>query len=57
MMHKALEEKKINVISSENMRVPQNQTELTEAQSEEIMTLVEKIEADDDVQNVYHNLK
>ncbi len=57
MMHKALEETKVNVISSENMRVPQNQTELTEAQSEEIMTLVEKIEADDDVQNVYHNLK
>ena len=56
-MHKALEERKLNVISSENMRVPQTQTELTDEQSEEIMTLVEKFEADEDVQNVYHNLK
>ena len=57
MMHKALEEKKFNVISSENMRVPNTQTELTDEQSEEIMLLVEKFEADEDVQNVYHNLK
>jgi YebC/PmpR family DNA-binding regulatory protein len=57
MMHKALEEKKIQVISSENLRVPGNLTELSDEQSEEIMTLIEKIEADDDVQNVYHNLK
>ncbi len=57
MMHKALEEKKFNVLSSENMRVPHTQTELTEEQSDEILQLIEKIEADDDVQNVYHNLK
>ena len=39
------------------MRVPHTQTELTDAQSEEIMLLIEKFEADGDVQNLYHNLK
>jgi YebC/PmpR family DNA-binding regulatory protein len=56
-MQKALEEKKLNIISSELERVPTSTVELTDAQLAEVMVLVEKLEEDDDVQNVYHNIK
>lgn len=56
-MQKALEERKIEAISAELQRVPNTYAELTEEQEEEILELVEKIEADDDVLNVFHNLK
>ncbi|HVA97268.1 MAG TPA: YebC/PmpR family DNA-binding transcriptional regulator, partial [Bacteroidia bacterium] len=38
-------------------RIPTTTTELNEAQQQEVLNLVEKLEEDDDVQNVYHNLK
>lgn len=57
MMQKALEEKGINVTSAELQRIPTTTTELTEEQEEEIINLVEKIEEDEDVQAVYHNMK
>jgi YebC/PmpR family DNA-binding regulatory protein len=56
-MQKALEAKKINIISSELERIPNSTIELTEAQVEEVMILVGKLEEDDDVQTVYHNMK
>jgi YebC/PmpR family DNA-binding regulatory protein len=56
-MQKALEEKKLNIIASELERIPNSTVELTEAQMNEVMILVEKLEEDDDVQNVYHNIK
>ncbi len=56
-MQKALEAKKLNIISSELERIPSTTVELTDAQVEEVMTLVGKFEEDDDVQTVYHNLK
>jgi len=56
-MQKALEEKKINVISSELQRIPNTTTELPEAQEDDIISLIEKMEEDDDVQAVYHNMK
>ena len=55
-MSKALEEKGINVISAEKQRIPNTLVELNESQQEEVIKLVESLEADDDVQNVYHNL-
>ncbi|MER2996963.1 YebC/PmpR family DNA-binding transcriptional regulator [Pontibacter populi] len=55
-MQKALEEKGLNVISAELQRIPNTRTELTDEQAEEIENLVEKIEEDDDVQAVYHNM-
>ncbi|MBB6611126.1 YebC/PmpR family DNA-binding transcriptional regulator [Pontibacter sp. Tf4] len=55
-MQKALEEKEINVISAELQRIPNTRTELTDEQAEEIENLIEKIEEDDDVQAVYHNM-
>jgi len=56
-MQKALEAKKLNIISSELERVPTSTVELTEEQVAEVMVLIEKLEEDDDVQNVYHNMK
>jgi YebC/PmpR family DNA-binding regulatory protein len=56
-MQKALEAKGLELISSEIERIPQSFAEgLTEAQEDEILELVEKLEEDDDIQNVYHNM-
>jgi YebC/PmpR family DNA-binding regulatory protein len=55
-MQKALEEKGLNVISAELQRIPNTRIELDDEQAEEIENLVEKIEEDDDVQAVYHNM-
>ncbi|MCC6599617.1 MAG: YebC/PmpR family DNA-binding transcriptional regulator [Crocinitomicaceae bacterium] len=56
-MQKALEDRGIEVKKAALERVPQSFAEITEAQMDEILELVEKIEEDDDVQAVYHNLK
>jgi YebC/PmpR family DNA-binding regulatory protein len=56
-MQKALEEKGINVTNSELVRIPASVTELTEEQQKEVEELIDKLEQDDDVQNVFHNMK
>ncbi len=56
-MSKALEEKKIDVISAELTWIPANTMELNEEQSNDVLKLVDNLEQDDDVQKVYHNLK
>lgn len=56
-MQKALEAKKLNIISSELERIPTSTVELTDEQVAEVMVLVNKLEEDDDVQTVYHNMK
>ena len=56
-MQKALEERKVNIISAELDRIPSSYTEVNEAQRKDIMDLIDKIEEDDDVQNVFHNMK
>jgi YebC/PmpR family DNA-binding regulatory protein len=56
-MQKALETKGLHIISSELERIPNSTVELTDEQIAEVMVLVEKLEEDDDVQNVYHNMK
>ncbi|MGQ0829529.1 MAG: YebC/PmpR family DNA-binding transcriptional regulator [Bacteroidota bacterium] len=56
-MQKAMETKKLNIISSELERIPTSTVELTDEQIAEVMTLVTKLEEDDDVQTVYHNMK
>lgn len=55
-MQKFLEEKKIEAKSSELQYIPNATKELSEEQQDEVLKLIEAIEADDDVQNVYHNL-
>jgi YebC/PmpR family DNA-binding regulatory protein len=56
-MQKGLEEKHIPIISAELQRIPTTLVELTPEQQTEIMALIERIEEDDDVQNVFHNMK
>ena len=56
-MNKALEEKNIEVITAELTRIPVNTVELSEEGSNEVLKLVDKLEQDEDVQKVYHNLK
>ncbi len=56
-MQKGLEEKGIKILSAELDRIPTTTTELTEEQQKEVNALIERLEDDDDVQNVFHNMK
>lgn len=55
-MQKALEEKGITPISSELEWIPLNTVEVNEEQAEEVFKLIERVEQDDDVQRVFHNM-
>jgi YebC/PmpR family DNA-binding regulatory protein len=55
-MQKALEERGLNVVSAGLERIPSTTTELPPDAEEELMNLIERIEDDDDVQAVYHNI-
>jgi transcriptional/translational regulatory protein YebC/TACO1 len=56
-MSKALEDKGITPISAELTRIPTTTVELSEDQSKDVLELVDRLEQDEDVQKVYHNLK
>jgi YebC/PmpR family DNA-binding regulatory protein len=56
-LQKELENRGIEIRSSGFERIPQVTKELTEEQVADIEKLLEKIEEDDDVQNVYHTMK
>jgi YebC/PmpR family DNA-binding regulatory protein len=56
-MQKALEDKKLELINAELQRIPTTFIELTAEQEEEVNKLIEVIEEDDDVTNVWHNMK
>lgn len=56
-MQKALESKNITPISAESEWIPVTTVELPESQAQEVLKLVDKIEQDDDVQKVFHNLQ
>ena len=53
-IQKELENRSIDIISSGFERIPQTTKQLSSEQQEEVLKLIEKIEDDDDVQNVYH---
>jgi YebC/PmpR family DNA-binding regulatory protein len=55
-MQKALEDRNITVVNSQLEWIPANMVELPEEQAEEVLKLVARIEADEDVQSVFHNL-
>lgn len=55
-MQKFLESKKLEPKSSELQYIPTTTKELSEAQQDEVMECITALEADEDVQNVYHNL-
>ena len=55
-IQKYFEEKNIEILSSGFERIPQVTKKLTPEQKADIEKLLEKIEEDDDVQNVYHTM-
>lgn len=55
-MQKALEEKGIEVLSAKLERVALSTGEVNEEQAADVLKLIDKLEEDDDVQAVYHNM-
>lgn len=55
-LQKALDDKNLLVITSGFERVPMELKKVSEEQEAEIDKLIQKLEEDDDVQNVYHNM-
>lgn len=55
-MQRAIEERGIQPASSGSEYIPTSVVELPEEQANEVLALVDRLEQDDDVQNVFHNL-
>jgi YebC/PmpR family DNA-binding regulatory protein len=56
-MQKALEEKGIEVVSSELQYISTTTKDVNEAQAQEVQILIDKLEEDDDVLCVYHTMQ
>lgn len=56
-MQKALEEKGITPLSAEVEWIPATTVDLPEEQAQDVLKLVDKLEQDEDVQKVFHNLQ
>ncbi len=56
-IQKYLEENGVEILSAEFERIPNDYKEVTAEQREAIEKLLEKFEDDEDVQNVFHNMK
>jgi transcriptional/translational regulatory protein YebC/TACO1 len=56
-LQKALEEKGITPLSAELEWIPTTTVELPEEQAQDVLKLVDKLEQDEDVQKVFHNLQ
>jgi YebC/PmpR family DNA-binding regulatory protein len=52
-----LEKNNYTFIEAQVTMIPQNTVELSEDQAGNVLMLIEKLEENDDVQNVYHNLE
>lgn len=55
-IQKFLEEKGYELLGADFERIPNETKELSETQAADIEKLIDKLEEDDDVQNVYHNM-
>lgn len=55
-MQAALEDRKMNVIESSKIYIPTTTKELSPEQEAEVMAMIEKMEDDDDIEAVYHNI-
>ena len=55
-MQKALEDKNISPISAELEWIPTVTVPVSDAQAEDVSKLIERLEQDDDVQKVFHNM-
>jgi len=56
-IQKYLEENDFEIKSFQFERIPTDTKELSDAQREEVEKLIERIEEDDDVTNVFHNMR
>lgn len=56
-IQKYLEENEFEIVNSEFERIPMDTKELSEEAEEEIEKMLGKFHDDDDVQNVFHNMK
>lgn len=56
-MQKALEASGANILESLLKRIPTTTAEITDEQEADVSALIEKLEEDEDVQNVFHNIK
>jgi YebC/PmpR family DNA-binding regulatory protein len=55
-LQKALEDRGITPLSAESEYIPLTPVELPEDKASEVLSLVDRLEQDDDVQKVFHNL-
>ncbi|SFV33637.1 YebC/PmpR family DNA-binding transcriptional regulator [Thermoflavifilum thermophilum] len=55
-MNEFLEQKAIPVVRAQPIYIPTSVVELPEHEAQQVLELVDKLEQDDDVQHVYHNL-
>ena len=55
-VQKALEDRGITPLSAESEYIPVTPIDLPEIQATEVLSLVDRLEQDDDVQKVFHNL-
>ncbi|HET9212379.1 MAG TPA: YebC/PmpR family DNA-binding transcriptional regulator [Thermoanaerobaculia bacterium] len=55
-LQKALEDRGITPLSAESEYIPVTPVELAEGQASEVLSLVDRLEQDEDVQKVFHNL-
>ncbi len=56
-MQKALDARGLEVISSSTDRIPHNYIKLNEAQEAEVMKVIDMLENDEDVQQVFHSME
>ncbi len=56
-VQKYLEERELEILSSGFERIPTNTKKLSEEHQKDVEKLLERLEDDDDVQNVYHNME
>lgn len=55
-LSKALEDRNIEIVESKFDRIPSIMKKLSDEQVEDVIKLIEKMEEDDDVQNVFHTM-
>jgi YebC/PmpR family DNA-binding regulatory protein len=55
-MQTAIEDRKLNLIETSKIYVPNTFKELTAEQEADVIAMIEKMEEDDDIEAVYHNI-
>jgi transcriptional/translational regulatory protein YebC/TACO1 len=56
-LQKALEARGVEVKSASSQRIPMSHVKVTPEQEQEIQKIIDRLEEDDDVQSVFHNMQ